>query len=74
MMDKPIALDQAQRLERLLEISRGLTSNLDLPSLLQSIVEVAAEITDSEAASILLHDPASGNLVLRPFRKSKARA
>ena len=41
MMDKPIALDQAQRLERLLEISRGLTSNLDLPSLLQSIVEVA---------------------------------
>ncbi len=63
MMDKPIALDQAQRLERLLEISRGLTSNLDLPSLLQSIVEVAAEITDSEAASILLHDPASGDLV-----------
>jgi signal transduction histidine kinase len=63
MMDKPIALDQAQRLERLLEISRGLTSNLDLPSLLQSIVEVAAEITDSEAASILLHDPATGDLV-----------
>ena len=63
MMDKPIALDQAQRLERLLGISRGLTSNLDLPSLLQSIVEVAAEITDSEAASILLHDPASGDLV-----------
>jgi signal transduction histidine kinase len=63
MMDKPIALDQAQRLERLLEISRGLTSNLDLRSLLQSIVEVAAEITDSEAASILLHDPATGDLV-----------
>ncbi|MFQ5942956.1 MAG: sensor histidine kinase [Anaerolineales bacterium] len=63
MTDKPIALDQAQRLERLLEISRGLTSNLDLPSLLQSIVEVAAEITDSEAASILLHDPATGDLV-----------
>jgi signal transduction histidine kinase len=63
MTDKPIALDQAQRLERLLEISRGLTSNLDLPSLLQSIVEVAAEITDSEAASILLHDPTSGDLV-----------
>ena len=63
MTDKPIALDQAQRLERLLEISRGLTSNLDLPSLLQSIVEVSAEITDSEAASILLHDPTSGDLI-----------
>jgi signal transduction histidine kinase len=51
-----------QRLERLLEISRNLTSTLDLPPLLQMIVDVACELTDSEAASILLYDRTSGEL------------
>ncbi|MGH2619042.1 MAG: ATP-binding protein [Anaerolineales bacterium] len=52
-------LREAQQLERLLEIGRNLSSNLDLPSLLGSIVAVAAEITGSEGASILLYDPAT---------------
>jgi signal transduction histidine kinase len=51
-----------QRLERLLEISRNLTSILDLPKLLEMIVDVACELTQSEAASILLHDPTTGEL------------
>ncbi len=40
----------------LLEISRDLASTLDLNSLLKKIVQVAAKITEAEAASILLYD------------------
>jgi signal transduction histidine kinase len=41
---------------RLIEISRDLASTLDLDVLLERIVEAAAEVTASEAASILLYD------------------
>ena len=41
---------------RLIEISRDLASTLDLDVLLERIVEAAAEVTRSEAASILLYD------------------
>ena len=57
MAHGPAALREAKQLERLLEIGRNLSSNLDLPSLLGSIIAVAAEITGSEGASILLYDP-----------------
>ena len=57
MAPAPAALREAHQLERLLEIGRILSSNLDLPSLLQSIVAVASEITGSQGASILLYDP-----------------
>ncbi len=62
MADRPVPLTRSQRLERLLEIGRTLTATLDLQPLLQSIVDVARELTSSEAASILLYDPASGEL------------
>lgn len=39
-----------------------LTATLDLKPLLQSIVDVARELTSSEAASILLYDTTSGEL------------
>jgi signal transduction histidine kinase len=55
-------VSEASQLQRLLEISRSLTSNLDLTSLLHAIVEVAKEITESEGASLLLHDPSTGEL------------
>jgi len=42
--------------KRLAEISRDLASMLDISTLLRHIVRVAAEISDSEAASILLYD------------------
>lgn len=51
-----------QRLERLLEISRSITSTLDSSLLLQMIIDVACELTQSEAASILLHDSITGEL------------
>lgn len=53
---------QVARLEMMLEISRALNSTLDLDVLLQSITEVATELTDTEAASILLLDRKTGEL------------
>jgi signal transduction histidine kinase len=50
------------RYERLLEISRSLSATLNLNDLLDQIVRAACELTDSEAASILLIDPRTGNL------------
>jgi K+-sensing histidine kinase KdpD len=49
-------------LEALLVVSRVLTSTLDLPTLLELIVNSARELTDSEASSILLLDSKSGEL------------
>jgi signal transduction histidine kinase len=46
--------NQLQRLERILEISRELTSTVSLKPLLHKIVQVAAELTGGEEASILL--------------------
>jgi signal transduction histidine kinase len=51
-----------QRYRRLMEISRVLSSTLDLPSLLRRIIEAARELTETEAASILLADPGTGEL------------
>ncbi len=50
------------RYERLMEISRQLTSTLDLNALLDRIIQAAIELTDTEAASILLLDPQTGEL------------
>lgn len=55
-------LELMGRYERLMEISRQLNSTLELKSLLQAIIEAATELTDTEVASILLVDPASGEL------------
>lgn len=51
-----------KRYERLLEVTRTLTSTLELPVLLRTIIEAAAELTETEAASILLFDANSGQL------------
>jgi len=51
-----------QRLERLLEIIRKMTSTLDLKPLLDTIVDVACELTESGAASLLLYDPTTKEL------------
>lgn len=49
-------------LKRLLDVSLVLNSNFDLETLLGYIMEAAAEITHSEAASILLVDPRTNEL------------
>ncbi|MBL8152778.1 MAG: GAF domain-containing sensor histidine kinase, partial [Anaerolineae bacterium] len=53
---------QTTRYQRLLEISQQLTSTLDLASLLRKIISAAKELTNTEAASILLIDPSTGDL------------
>jgi len=50
------------RYERLLEISRAMNSTLDIDFLLEQIVTAAAELTQTEAASILLLDKRNGTL------------
>jgi len=51
-----------KRMERLMEVSRTLASTLELGKLLRKIIEAAKELTDSEAASIMLVDPSTGEL------------
>jgi len=48
--------------ERIIELNRHLNAVLDLPPLLQLIIEAARELTDSENSSILLVDRKSGDL------------
>ena len=52
-----------RQLEALLEISRALTSRLDLPSLLRTILHYAAEMIDAEVGYVALTTP-TGNLRL----------
>ena len=57
--------DNEKRLEgyrRLIDIARDLASTLDLDILLNHIVSAAADLTESEAASILLYDDAARQL------------
>lgn len=51
-----------RRYARLLEITTDIVSTLDLDSLLTNIVHAAQELTDSEAASLLLYDPQTKHL------------
>ncbi len=51
-----------ERYEQLLAISQQLNSTLDLNSLLRKIISAAKELTNTEASSILLIDPATGEL------------
>ncbi len=45
-------LDSPERLQRLVEINQKISATLELPDLLQAIVDAAAELTDSDQASI----------------------
>lgn len=61
-----------KRYRRLLEVSRTLSSTLDLPHLLRVVTQAATEVTDTEAASILLLDPHSGQLRFEASTDPKA--
>ncbi len=50
------------RYERIVEIGQQLNSMLDHVSLLQRIIAAATELTETESASLLLIDPATGEL------------
>ncbi|HLE23739.1 MAG TPA: GAF domain-containing sensor histidine kinase [Anaerolineales bacterium] len=51
-----------RRYARLLEVSVNLASTFDLDTLLQHVVDAAKELTECEATSLLLYDPATHHL------------
>jgi len=48
--------DYTRRLERLLEVCRNLMANLELGPLLQAIIEIASDLTNSENSFVLIYD------------------
>jgi signal transduction histidine kinase len=56
------ANERIDHLERLLEVVRGLTTAPDLDSFLQTIINEATELTDSELSSILEYDETAEEL------------
>ena len=64
-MSAPTPTLDAPRLARLVEIGRVLNSATSVDSLLHYIIQQAAELTDAEAASILLLDPRTRQLRFR---------
>jgi signal transduction histidine kinase len=64
-----IPADYTRRLERLLEVCRNLSANLDYEPLLQSIIEVTSELTHSESSSIMVYEQETLSLrfVAAPF-------
>ncbi|KAF0110166.1 MAG: PAS domain-containing protein [Chloroflexi bacterium] len=55
-MTKNQLSDYTRRLEHLLEVCKNLTAALDLEPLLNSIIEVASDLTRSEWSQILVYD------------------
>lgn len=56
------ATERIDQLERLLEVVRGLTTAPDLESFLQTIINEATELTNSELSSILEYDETAEEL------------
>ncbi|RPJ28886.1 MAG: GAF domain-containing sensor histidine kinase [Chloroflexi bacterium] len=61
-MHSMITNERIDQLERLLEVVRGLTTAPDLESFLQTIINEAIELTNSELASILEYDETAAEL------------
>jgi signal transduction histidine kinase len=60
------------RYERVIELSRHLNMVLELPPLLQRIIEAARELTESAASSIMLVDRSSGDLFFEAATGAKS--
>ena len=57
-----MAADQTRLLTRLLEVTRNLSTTVDLETYLQSILSMATELTESETGSIMEYDDAPREL------------
>jgi transcriptional regulator with GAF, ATPase, and Fis domain len=69
------ALSQRIReLELMVQVSRTLTSTLDVERLLKLIITMAAKLVSSEGASIILEDRRQGELVFRAVAGPKSKA
>ncbi len=56
---------QEARLRALYRINRAATANLDLSEMLDTVVRVVAEATQSDACAVFLYDPVTDSLALR---------
>jgi signal transduction histidine kinase len=61
-MSATVPSSRIHKLERLLELSRSLSSAVDLESFLQYVVDIACEITLSEASTVSLYEEETGLL------------
>ncbi|HLE53331.1 MAG TPA: GAF domain-containing sensor histidine kinase [Anaerolineales bacterium] len=61
MLDR-VPFSLLERYQRLAEISRDLASTVDLDVLLNRIAQAAADLSNAQAASILLYDESKGQL------------
>jgi signal transduction histidine kinase len=61
--------DYTRRLERLLEVCRNLSANLELQPLLQSLIEVASDLTNSDRTLLLVYEKEENDLRVKaaPF-------
>jgi signal transduction histidine kinase len=57
-----MAVDQTKLLARLLEVTRNLSTTVDLETYLQSVLSAATELTDSETASLMEYDDVAHEL------------
>jgi hypothetical protein len=55
---------QAKRLQALLDLSRALSSSLDLREVLREFATNATQLTGATAAELSTYDPARGELVM----------
>ena len=60
-----MTVNQSQLLARLLEVTRTLSTMVDLESYLRSILSAAAELTGSETASLMEYDDAARELYFK---------
>jgi GAF domain-containing protein len=61
------------RLERIIEVSRVINSTLNLEPLLHNIIQIATDLTATEASSILLLDKKTGELHFEAARGIKGK-
>ncbi len=57
-----MAIDQNKLLERLMGLTRDLSTMVDLETYMQSVLSAATEMTDSETASVMEYDEATQEL------------
>ncbi len=62
---------QMSDLELLGELSRSITSNLDLDAVLSTVMDTAVSLTGAEESSLLMLDESTGELYLRASRNFK---
>lgn len=65
---------QTEKLSALLEVARTLSAHLDLDTVLRTIMDVASDLLEVDASSLVLVDDATGDLLFHLAQGEKAQA